>query len=309
MQAATTKFTTSGLQILAGSIQHQPPKVSRKSLPKIGEFEKDCLFSNPIYVGMSSEHQASIQQDAQIAFFAWIMSNRVDRKSTTSLTKRKMYEEIVQKLLASVEVEGGLFPFLGMYQAPAFGGGSGFDLPVLDCEEPWLCASPFDGLPVTRVIPSSQVVSEPIPPAYCVPYSESPSHLDMSEMSADCNHSNIEEEMLPDGCMTFSLPLSPTQDSLSFLHELTSYSLSVLQTEAVVNRIHEDAAEQPNPVSVFEMLPFPGVAETLAEISEIHAQISEVWNHQTIDIMLGPTDWLQSTYPCGVLPLICNPEQ
>ena len=115
---------------------------------------------------MSAERQKSIQQDIESIFFDWMMSKRVERKTTTHVTKRKMYEDIVQKLLASVEVERGLFAFLGQDVLPAFNGD--FDLPMIQSEvkEPTLCAFPFENFSVTGVIPFSRPIQ-----LHWVPYS------------------------------------------------------------------------------------------------------------------------------------------
>jgi hypothetical protein len=232
----SSKFTSSGLQRLDGSIQRNPPpKVSRVSFPQIGKFEGDCLFSNPIYMRMSAEDQALIQQNAQKAFFAWMMSNRVVRKSTTPMQKRKMYDEIVQKLLISSEIQS--------VARPAFGGEGSFELPVVIVDDPLgSCLSPFDDFLVTGVITSSHGVitsSHQVPepmPTYCLPYTQPLSQ----PMSADCSrHSDGKKVMFP-------------------------------------------------------FLQFPGVSETLQQISKIQAQISRVVNEDTVDMSLGPIDFLPS---------------
>lgn len=274
----SSNFTTSGLHRLDGSIQRKPQMVTGHSFRQIGKFERDCLFSNPTYVGMSAEDQALIQQDAQEAFFAWIMSNRVGGKSTTPMQKRKMYEKIVQKLLISFEIQS--------VARPAFVGAGAFELPVVD-DPSSSCVSPFEGLLVTGVIPFSQHVSKPMPTC-CLPNSQ-PSQ----PMSDDCSHSDGEEGKFSDGCMLYSQPLSPTLESSSFMSKLPTFAQWFLPTDAVEDKCDKHQ-EQPSSASVFQMLHFPSVAETLQQISEIQAQISRVVNDETVDMSLGPTDWQQS---------------
>jgi hypothetical protein len=277
----SSKFTSSGLQRLDGSIQRNHPKVTRKSFRKISDFEGNFLFSNPTYRGMSPEKQALIQQNAQKAFFDWINSNRFLRITTKPHQNRKMYEGIVQNLLISTEIQS--------VAGPAFGGAGAFDLPVVDVLSR-SCVSPFESLHVTGVITSSHQVTEPMP-TYCLPYSQPLSQ----PMSAHCSrHSDGEEGMFPNGCMLYSKPLSPTLDSSSFMHTLPKFAQLFLPTYAVVDECDEDAVEQPNSASVFPMLQFPGLAETLQQISETQDHISRVVNEDTVDMSLGPIHFLPS---------------
>lgn len=282
----TSKYTSSGLQRLDGSIQRKQPTISRKSFRKISDFEGNFLFSNPTYRGMSPEKQALIQQNAQKAFFDWINSNRFLRITTKPHQNRKMYEGIVQNLLISTEIQS--------VAGPAFGGAGAFDLPVVDVLSR-SCVSPFESLHVTGVITSSHQVTEPMP-TYCLPYSQPLSQPMSAHYSS---HSDDEEVMLPDDCMLYSQPLSPALESSSFMNTLPTFARWFLPTHAVVDDCDEDEVEQPSSASVFPMLQFPGVAETLQQISEIQAQISTVMNEKTVGMSLisidfEPIDFLPS---------------
>jgi hypothetical protein len=197
-----------------------------------------------------------------------------------------MYEEIVQKLLISVEIQS--------VARPAFGGEGSYDLPVV-FDDPRSCVSPFEGLPVTGVITPLQQFPEHMP-TYCMPYSQPLSQPMSAHYSS---HSDDEEVMLPDDCMLYSQPLSPTLESSSFMHTLPTFTQWFLPTHAVVDDCDEDEVEQPSSASVFPMLQFPGVAETLQQISEIQAQISTVMNEKTVGMSLisidfEPIDFLPS---------------
>jgi len=266
----SSNFTTTGLKELKN-----PPRVTRISFPAIHDFEKEILFQNSTYMEMSAELQTTIQQDVQSIFFDWMMSKRVKRQTTTPVVKRKMYENIMEKILASVEVES--------VTKPAFKGEGNFDLQFVDQSfNSGVCH--FENLPVTGVIPFSRPIQ-----LHCMPYSKPQTPSSQSVL----NFSESEEEMFPDGCMPFSEPLSPTLESLSFINKLQTFSLPVdpVAADTAATGSTADSSELMNISSVFEILPFPGVADTLRDIWNIQAHISQVLNKPSIDQFLGPNDW------------------
>lgn len=266
---SSSKFTTTGLRGI-----RPPPRITRNSFSAIHDFEKRILFPNPTYMDMSAERQTSIQEDVQKIFFDWMMSKRVERQTTTHVAKRKMYEDIVKKLLASVEVEGGLFSFLGQDGLPAFDCGEDLHIVKPEVEEPALCASRFAHLPVTGVIPFSRPIQ-----LHWVP---------CSKPQTCSNASDIEEEMQP-----YLLPLSPTLDSISFLPESSTFPTLDLLNDSVSAGSAENTDTASNTSSVFEILPFPGVAKTLSDIWYIQTQISQILN--------GQIDYMDFGNPCNLL--------
>lgn len=277
-QRSSKNFITSGLKGPVGTIPH-PPRVTRESFPAIKSFATEFLFPNRTYMEMSAELQKSIQQDVESSFFDWMMHNRVKRQITTHVVKRNKYQDIVKKIILSFELE--------KVAKPAFKCEGDFDLPMVQVEELRLCASPFENLPVTGVIPFSRPIQ-----LRCMPNSKPLTHPPQS----DCNFSDSEEEMFPDGCMPFSEPLSPTLESMSFLNALPTFSLPHLQiaVDTVATESAADSSVLMNTSSVFEILPFPGVADTLHDIWNIQVQISRFLNGSSIDQWLDPNDWLQS---------------
>jgi hypothetical protein len=123
---------------------------------------------------------------------------------------------------------------------------------------------------------------------------------------SDCNFSDSEEEMFPDGCMPFSKPLSPTLESMSFLHSFPNLPFAA---DTAATGSAEDSSVPMRYSSVFKILTFPGVAGTLNDISILQAKISDVWNTSSIDRWLGPNDWLQFNYPPDLLAQIDDPDE
>jgi hypothetical protein len=284
---SSRKFTTPGLKEPDGYIQHQAPRVTRNSYRPIEDFEKEFLFQNPTYMEMSNERQKSIQQEIQSIFFDWMMSKRVKRQTTTHDVKRNKYEYIMKKIILSFELES--------VAKPVFKCGGDFDLPMfedlsmVEVEELRLCVSPLN-LTVTGVIPFSRPIQ-----LHCMPYSEPLTPTPQFDS----------EEGMELDCMPFSEPLSPTLESMSFLHSFPNLPFAA-DTAATVSA--EDSSMLMNTLSVFEILSFPGVDETLSDIWNIKAQISGVFG-SSFDQSLGPNDWLQSKYPSDPLAQIDKPDE
>jgi hypothetical protein len=266
-------FTSSGLR--PGSIQCKHPKVSRFSFPQISKFERDCLFSNPSYAQLSPECQRKIKKKAEEAFFAWMMSMRFQGKATDPLQKKKMYEEIVHKLIAFLE--------LREVTRPVFED-EDFDLQLLVNELPRSCVSPFEVFRVTGVIPctSNQITLGVPPPSNAPLVVEEPYSMPFVLPVSDLSLPSV-----PAVSMTF-----PPHSDEDVTVTMADYVMSKQESEVF-----------------FEQIRNPDVKKTLCETSEIHRQISEVVNTPNPDASLDSSYLLDEKYPGSPLSLIFKSEQ
>jgi hypothetical protein len=279
MPATDRKFNTSGLQRLAGSIQRKLPAVTRKTFSRIRIFEEKFLFSNQTFQEMSEEQKALIQQNAQKAFFAWMMSKRFLRILTKPHQKRKMYEEIVLKLIAYIEIQS--------VGRPAFVGECSFDLPLLVNELPRSCVSPFADFHVTGVIPcTTNQITLCVPPPSNAPLVVEKSYR--MPFVSSVSVSDLVLPSFPDMSMTFPPPHSDEDGA-------------VTKADSFMSKKESEV--------FFEQIRNPDVKKTLRKTSKIHRQISEVVNTPNPDASLGPSDWFNKKYPGSPLSLILKSEQ
>jgi len=260
------RFTTSGLQ-------RKPQQVTRNTFPRITKIEKEYLTSNPTFLGLSSLAQKSLQQEVQDSFFAWMMENRKDGKTTTPLMKEMMYNSISEKHIAAIEDGPGLFGFLiGSSAAPAFQGVDDLCADVKGGEDLSPAVVKFQ----TGVIPSStnQIVLS-FPPT---PFSRQLGPYEVSTL------------------------FQPVLDVKPFLELVHNSDEAVPVDDSRTNFMCEGR-------STLQYSEDPNVADTLREIKDIHVQISKLCNTPNLDSLLGPSDWFNQKYSGSPLSLIREAEQ
>lgn len=261
MQAATTNFTTSGIKKL-----RKPQPFSRSTYPYIINFEKLFLYLSMIFMSLSPAQQILVKQEAQIIFFAWMEQKRSEMVRTTHHMKSMRYNEIVEKLLASVNAENGLFTFLSDSQAPAFTNPWNSELPVVSDPFSSSNAIPFPRFVVTGVIPLS-----PNQITLFVPTSSEANRVEEPVWNPfDSSVFDFGLPSVPAMSMTFPPPYSCENDTMA------GSVMSKQEMEVFFAKIRN-----------------PDIDDTLREI-----QASEVWNKPNLDSSIGPCDLFQSTYPC-----------
>jgi hypothetical protein len=260
MEASNIKFTTSGINKL-----HKPQPFSRSTYPYIINFEKLFLYLSMIFMSLSPAQQMLVKQEAQRIFFAWMEQKRSEMVRTTHHMKRMRYKEIVEKILASVNAENGLFTFLSDSESPAFTNPWNYELPVVSDPVSSSNAIPSPPFVVTGVIPFS--------PKQITLFVQTSSNANLVEEPVwnPFDSSNpFDLPSVPAMSMTFPPPYSCENDTMA------GSVMSKQETEVF-----------------FANLCNPDIDDTLREI-----QASEVWNKPNLDSSIGPCDLFQSIYPC-----------
>jgi len=217
-------------------------------------------------MSLSPAQKMLVKQEAQRIFFAWMEQKRSEMVRTTHHMKSMRYKEIVEKILASVNAENGLFTFLSDSESPAFTNPWNYELPVVSDPVSSSNAIPFPPFVVTGVIPFS-----PNQITLFVPTSSNANLVEEPVWNPfDSSVFDFGLPSVPAMSMTFPPPYSCENDTMA------GSVMSKQETEVF-----------------FANLCNPDINDTLCEI-----QASEVWNKLDLDSSIGPCDLFQSIYPC-----------